>query len=215
MSSLQMNNWKSKLTTFYWIEFVIWISINFFFIFFFVYFFVVFSILSVWIIFLFQLNQSDCRFFKFLFNIIWRIFLFKSFKKNFVMSSFKTVSSQTLNAILIKSNYQEIRQKIDFFFRRVAYFQLLQRCENVAIREKAFFVLFIDFMMKNVSIWTNINLMHFFRDRFSQMHTIYQINKIKIAKRKTKFLIKIETNWNEEKKTQKCFLQLIDANNEN
>ena len=118
----------------------------------------------------------------------------------FIMSSFKTVSSQTLNAILIKSNYQKIRQKIDFFFRRVAYFQLLQRCENVAIREKAFFVLFIDFMMKNVSIWTNINLMHFFRDRFSQMHTIYQINKIETAERKTKFLIKIETNWNEKKK---------------
>ena len=68
------------------------------------------------------------------------------------MSSFKTVSSQTLNAILIKSNYQKIRQKIDFFFRRVAYFQLLQRCKNVAIREKTFFVSFIDFMITNASI---------------------------------------------------------------
>ena len=68
------------------------------------------------------------------------------------MFSFKAVSSQTLNAILIKSNYQEIRQKIDFFFRRVAYFQLLQRCENIAIREKTFFVSFIDFMMKDASI---------------------------------------------------------------
>ena len=68
------------------------------------------------------------------------------------MSLFKAVNSQTLNAILIKSNYQKIRQKIDLFFRRVAYFQLLQRCENVVIREKTFFVSFIDFMMKNVSI---------------------------------------------------------------
>ena len=68
------------------------------------------------------------------------------------MFSFKTVSSQTLNAILIKSNYQEIRQKIDFFFRRVAYFQLLQRCENVVIREKTSFVSFIDFMMSDVLI---------------------------------------------------------------
>ena len=68
------------------------------------------------------------------------------------MSSFKTVNLQTLNAILIKSNYQKIRQKIDFFFRRVAYFQLLQRCENVAIREKTFFVFFIDFMMTDALI---------------------------------------------------------------
>ena len=121
----------------------------------------------------------------------------------FVMFSFKTVSSQTLNAILIKSNYQKIRQKIDFLFRRAAYFQLLQRCKNVVIREKTPFVSFIDFMMKDALIWTNINLMHFFRDRFSQMHTIYQINKIKTVKRKTKFLIKIETNWNEKKKNTK------------
>ena len=37
-------------------------------------------------------------------------------KKFFVMFLFKTVNSQTLNAILIKSNYQKIRQKVDFFF---------------------------------------------------------------------------------------------------
>ena len=144
-----------------------------------------------------------------LYSVLFDEFFYSNHSKIFfVMFSFKTVNSQTLNAILIKLNYQKIRQKIDSFFRRVAYFQLLQRCENVAIREKTSFVPFIDFMMKNASIWTNINLMHFFRDWFSQMHTIYQINKIKTAERKTKFLIKIETNWNEKKKNTKMFFTI-------
>ena len=53
-------------------------------------------------------------------------------KKFFVMFLFKTVNSQTLNAILIKSNYQKIRQKVDFFLSRRVFsiITALQKCCN-------------------------------------------------------------------------------------
>ena len=59
---------------------------------------------------------------------------------------------QTLNVMLQKLNYQKITQNIDFLLCRVLYFQLLQRCENVAICENVLLMLFDDFIMTNILI---------------------------------------------------------------
>ena len=68
------------------------------------------------------------------------------------MLIFEKSEMQTLNVMLQKSNYQKITQKINFLLRRVVYFQLLQRCKNVAICENALLILLIDFMMTNTLI---------------------------------------------------------------
>ena len=107
-----MNDWKSNSTAFYRIEFVIWISINFFFS---IIFWLFFSFYHSESFFYFDQFSSVAVYFSFLFDINRRIFSFKLFKTFFIMSSFKMSSLQTLNAVLKKSNYQEILQKSIFF----------------------------------------------------------------------------------------------------
>ena len=129
-----------------------------FFHFFFVYFFVIFFILSVWIIFYFSQINQIVVFFKFLFNIIRRIFYSNYSKKIFVIFSFKTVNLQTLNAILIKSNYQKIRQKIDFFFvasRIFSYYSAAKMLQFVKKRFLCFLLIswWQTFWFERILIW--------------------------------------------------------------